>query len=80
MKVKRIISKYNFNSENRIDEIILPEVNLSWLSYCFKPPASDSLLYDSYRIGPEEYNKLLEVLNIKLDLENFEYFLESASY
>ncbi|SDD45074.1 hypothetical protein SAMN04488104_103046 [Algoriphagus faecimaris] len=80
MKVKRIISKYHFNSESRIEEIILPELDIRWLSSCFKHPTSDSLLYNSYRIGPNEYKKMIEVLDIKLDLENFEYFLESASY
>lgn len=79
MKIRRFISKYNFDDENVIEEIILPESDINWLSSCFKHPASDHLLYGSYRIGQEEYLKLKDSLEIELDLDNFEYFLEASS-
>ncbi|WP_192349076.1 hypothetical protein [Algoriphagus sp. Y33] len=77
MTVNRIISKYYIDKEDLIEEIVLPEVDLEWLSSCFNVPESDYLLYNSYKIGREEYEKLSDRLNFNLELDKFEYYLEA---
>lgn len=76
MKVNRVISWYNKNNDDFVDEIQINNLDLNFLKKIFNPPEKDYLMYDSYKINAKEMDELSKVLNFNIDIEKFDYYVE----
>ena len=58
MKLKRVISIFERNSEKLIEEIDIGGIPLEILKEIFNPPDDDYLMYDPYSINAAYFQKL----------------------
>ena len=72
MKIERVISCFDKNTEELVTEINIDDIDLELLKTIFKFKSEDPQMYDPYTITPEEVDKLKEVVSIKF---NFDYFI-----
>jgi hypothetical protein len=76
MKIERCIVYYDKKTDQYIGEVPI-DIELEKLKQIFTPKGKDPLLYDPYKIGLEQKKTLDKLIIIDLDLDTYNYFLES---
>jgi hypothetical protein len=76
--VRRFLSKFRRGTEIRVGEIDLSTVPLTTLQGIFEKPPDD-LMYPSYDVQYDHARALQPFIEEPLDLEAYEYFLESET-
>jgi len=73
MKIERIISWFDLNTEELLGERNIDNVPLEVLKQIFKPEEEDPLMYNPYTINIEEAAQLEKLIDIEFDLKRFFY-------
>jgi hypothetical protein len=75
-KIQRIISVFNKNKENLVEELNVNFIALEKLQEIFKPSPEDPQMCLVYSIGEREAALLNNFLNINFDFNNYLYQLD----
>lgn len=78
MEIERSLSYFGKNDEELIFEIVLKNIEISVLQKIFDRPRED-VMYDCFKITTKEAVELEKILNIVLDLEKYDIFLECSA-
>ncbi len=76
---RRFLSKFCPDNELPMGRTDLSHVPLVTLRDIFHPPPDDPLMYNSYKVGPEQAASLRPYISGPLDVVRFEYYLEAES-
>lgn len=76
MKIERVISWFDKDTEELKGEFLLDSISLETLKGIFHPPGDDPLMYNPYTIYEEEGRKLKEVLDFQFDFEQNVYQID----
>lgn len=78
MKVERLISLFNRETEEFIEEINIDYIPLDTLKMIFKSRGDDPLMLDPYQIDEEKLNALNQYLESRIepDFKKFIYQLD----
>ncbi|WP_407431172.1 hypothetical protein [Arcticibacter sp.] len=75
MKVQRVITHYQKDGDEYIGEHQI-DISLDQIRQMWEPFDNDPLFYMCYPITEKQSEKMEELFNIKIDLMQFDYFLE----
>lgn len=73
MKIERVISWFDKDTEILQGEFNIDKVPLEALKIVFRPPEDDPLMYNPYTIYSEQAQQLKELLDIRFDFERYVY-------
>ena len=75
-QIERRLSWYEKHGDNLVGEYVLDKVSLSELQKLFKQQSED-LMLDCYPVLPSHVNYLQKSIRHKINLELYDYFIES---
>lgn len=73
MKIERIISCFDKQTEKLKEEYNIDHVDIEELKGIFHPSDDDPLMYNPYTIGQKEASMLKKFISIEFDLQHFFY-------
>ncbi len=76
MKIERIITVFDKNSESHVCDINIDIIDLDALKRIFHPDADDPLMYNVYQITEAEANELHSFIRINFEFDKFYYYVE----
>jgi hypothetical protein len=76
MKIERVISWFDKQTEELKGEYNVDHISLDTLKTIFKPDKNDPLMYNPYTIYFQEAKALEALIDFKFDLDNFIYQID----
>jgi hypothetical protein len=76
MKIERIITLFDRNSESHVCDINIDSVDLETLKRIFHPDDDDPLMYNVYPITEKEANELKPFIDLNYEFDKFYYYVE----
>ncbi len=76
MKIERVISWFDRNTEVLQGEFNVDAIPLETLKDIFNPSEDDPLMYNPYTIYSEEAQKLKNILDFQFDFEKYVYQID----
>ncbi|MBI1922625.1 hypothetical protein HYR99_00090 [Candidatus Poribacteria bacterium] len=73
--VVRIITKFQKDGDDLLDEVELKGITLKMLQLLFQRPPEDPM-YLCYPVSKTQAKSLQKYVNEKIDLETYDYFVE----
>lgn len=75
MKIIRLISWFDKETDKLIDEVDITEIDLEILKSIFKPTKEDPLMYFPYWIHQKEADELKKHIDLEFNFEKYVYDL-----
>nr|WP_295875530.1 hypothetical protein [uncultured Chitinophaga sp.] len=76
MKIERLISCFDKENEELLQEYNIDFVDINVLKSIFKPSTDDPLMYNPYPIGPKEAEELKAYIDIDINFDKNLYQLD----
>lgn len=73
MKIERLISWFDKDTELLVSEENIDSVDLEILKSIFKPPSEDPLMYNPYNIYEDEARELNKYISLKFEFDKYYY-------